>query len=75
MAVCSQLDENNYVQATATAPDSCTGYILVTPSEFASLGPARWTLEEAEQLVALAFSVWGTAWLFKQAFNFMLNRK
>lgn len=74
MAVCTSLDGNNYVQANATSPDSCTGYLLVTPAEFAGFQPIRWTMEEANSLVIVTFSIWGTAWLFKQVMRFILNR-
>jgi hypothetical protein len=74
MPVCTSLDSNNYVQANANNPDSCTGYLLVTPLEYAGFQPIRWTMEEANNLVVITFSIWGTAWLFKQVMRFILNR-
>ncbi|HQR02504.1 MAG: hypothetical protein JSR19_01395 [Proteobacteria bacterium] len=48
MALCVQL-QNGAIVTDSTPPESCTGYVLLTGPEYASMGNSSiWTLPDAQ---------------------------
>ena len=68
MAVCVLVDMAGALTATATAPSSCAGYVMLTPGEFADAmaGPA-WAISASDgALISVSILVtWALGWGFR----------
>lgn len=73
MATCTTLDVNNYVVATTTPPEQCTGYLLVTYEEYSGLFNDLWQLspEQGAEIAGHILMVLAIAWVFREVARFL----
>jgi len=64
MALCVIQNGDGLLQVTATAPGSCTDYILQSASEIAVNTPSI-TIDDAVQMSVAVVSVWLAVWAIK----------
>lgn len=68
MASCAKPDASGYLQLTTDAPQSCTGYLVVTPDEYQSLAASPWvplTMEEGVIISTAILALWALAFVFR----------
>lgn len=68
MASCAKPDSSGYLQLSTDAPQSCTGYIVISPDELSRLISPLWqslTVEDGSLISAAILGVWVTAFCFR----------
>lgn len=53
----------------------CTESVILSSVDYSSYVNNPWTLEDAQAFIGAAALVWGLAWIFRQAIDFILNRR
>lgn len=72
MSVCVVQQPDGSLIATTDSPQSCQGYLMLSPQEVAALQPMFPPLSLADGCLisGAILSVWGLAWLYTAIGNF-----
>ncbi len=73
MSLCVQAQSDGSFIATTDSPQSCQGYLLLSPQEVATLQPMfpPLSLADGSLISGAILLVWGSAWLYRNIGNFL----
>lgn len=77
MSQCVQLGPNNTLIFTSDVPQTCNGFLLLTPAEVAALQPAFVPLSVGEGVLVSGaiLALWSLAWLYGAISRFLQSNQ
>ncbi len=75
MSVCVVQQPTGSLNVTTDSPQSCQGYLLLSPQEVAALQPMfpPLSLSDGALISGSILLVWGSAWLYRNIGNFLAS--